>query len=137
MIEKYSATTIQLENVQKIMRLLDSSNILSFTDGTIANVEINKAYLRADYSVKLDELSDNPEDNAGFVNINNCAYYIHFGTLINSCIDEHKICFPKNKIPIEYKELNLDYLYLDTDLFLVIDDAKINNKSGESYDGEN
>ncbi len=124
MIEKYSATEIQLENIQKIMKMLDNTKDIKFTDGKTVSIEINKAYLNDDYSVNLSELSDNPEDNACFININNCEYYIHFGTLVNSNINNSKIFFPKNMIPEEYKEKNLDYLYLSTNLTLVVNSNK-------------
>lgn len=120
MIEKQTANQEQLAQAKEIMSLLSSTKKIELEDGSKASVEVNKAYLNDDMSISLDELSDNPEDNAGFININDCQYYIHFGTLINSKVEGNKIFFPKNMIPPQYKGKGLDYLYLDKDLILVL-----------------
>jgi len=134
MIEKYSATEEQLKEVQNILKLLEGSLGFVFENGNQAIVEVNHAYLNDDYSIKLEDLSDNPEDNAGFVNINNCEYYIHFGTLINSRVKNNMIFFPGNKVPIEYRDKGLDYLYLNSDLILFI--KQTNTYKKNNYDSK-
>lgn len=125
MIEKHIITVQQQENIQEVLRLLDNSKQIKLLSGKKATVKINHIYLNDDYSVNLKKLSDNPEDNAGFINVNNCEYYIHFGTLANSSINNNKILFPKNMIPEEYKKKDLDYLYLNTNLTLVVDSNQL------------
>ena len=112
------ATQEQLDTAQEIMKRLTEASFFTYENGETITVETNGAYLDEKQRVDLSKLHDDPEQNAGFINVNNCEYYLHFEALINSEINGDKITFLKDRNPTKHKKA--EYLYLQEDLIIIV-----------------